>query len=93
MLTKAGLYCRISKDDAGQGLGVGRQEEDHRAKCASLGWGVASVYVDNDISADGNHKRPDYEQMLEDLRSGTITAVVVTEVSRLQRGHKAEADL
>jgi hypothetical protein len=48
---RAAIYCRISKDPAGDRLGVERQEPICRKICASLGWIVAGVYVDDDISA------------------------------------------
>ncbi|MER5688882.1 hypothetical protein [Streptomyces sp. NPDC002205] len=34
---RAAIYCRISQDRGGAGLGVARQEEDCRALCARLG--------------------------------------------------------
>jgi DNA invertase Pin-like site-specific DNA recombinase len=36
----AAIYCRISRDREGAGLGVQRQEEDCRQLAASLGWTV-----------------------------------------------------
>ena len=50
LTVRAPVYVRIS-DRAGAGLGVARQEEDCRALCGRLGWQVARVYPDNDVSA------------------------------------------
>jgi site-specific DNA recombinase len=36
-MEKAAIYTRISKDPHGEGLGVGRQEEDCRALCERNG--------------------------------------------------------
>jgi site-specific DNA recombinase len=47
----AAIYTRISSDRAGAGLGVDRQEDDCRNLAAKLGWEVAIVLEDNDISA------------------------------------------
>ena len=51
-LVRAGLYCRISDDRAGGGLGVERQRKDCVRLAAELGWRVIDTYTDNDISVD-----------------------------------------
>lgn len=61
---RAAIYCRISDDKAGAGLGVSRQREDCVALAERLGWTVTDVYTDNDISAYGGKRRPEYERML-----------------------------
>jgi DNA invertase Pin-like site-specific DNA recombinase len=48
---RAAVYVRISSDRVGAGLGVARQEEDCRGLYDRLGWQVARVYSDNDVSA------------------------------------------
>ncbi len=60
----AAVYRRISDDRTGDAAGVGRQEADCRALAKRLGWTVAGVYTDNDISAYTGRKRPDYLRML-----------------------------
>lgn len=82
----AGIYTRISNDREGGGLGVQRQEEDCRALAETLGWKVASVYQDNDISAyQRKRARSGYNQMMRDLREGKLTAVVAWHTDRLHR--------
>lgn len=83
--TRAGVYARISLDVGGQALGVARQETDCRAKATALGWPVADLYVDNDVSASKNVARPQYARMLADLEAGRINAVVVYDLDRLTR--------
>jgi site-specific DNA recombinase len=39
----AAIYCRISDDREGTGLGVDRQEEDCRALAQRKGWKVAAM--------------------------------------------------
>jgi site-specific DNA recombinase len=82
---RAAIYCRISRDPQGEGLGVERQLEDCRAVAARLGWRVASEYVDNDISAYSGKPRPAYRRMLADIEAGTIDAIIVWDTSRLYR--------
>ncbi len=85
MTQRAAIYCRISSDARGEGLGVERQETDARALCARLGWDVAKVYADNDTSAFSGVRRPQYERMLADVEAGRCNAIVAYAPDRLYR--------
>jgi DNA invertase Pin-like site-specific DNA recombinase len=84
-MRRVGLYCRISDDREGAGLGVARQEADCRERAAQLGWTVAGLYVDNDLSAFSGKSRPEYRRLLADLGSGVIDAVIAWHTDRLHR--------
>jgi len=81
----AGIYARISSDPEGTHLGVERQITDCEALAARLGWSVADVYVDNDISAWSGKARPDYLRLLDDLKNQVINGIVVWHPDRLTR--------
>jgi DNA invertase Pin-like site-specific DNA recombinase len=83
--TRAAIYCRISQDRTGAGLGVDRQREDCQALADRNGWTVVETYVDNDVSAYSGKKRKDYERMLADLAEGKATVVIVWHTDRLHR--------
>ncbi|MFH9012504.1 recombinase family protein [Streptomyces sp. NPDC017943] len=83
--TRAVIYCRISQDRTGAGLGIDRQREDCEKLAARHDWHVVEIYVDNDVSAYSGKKRPGYEQMLADLDEGTATIVVAWHTDRLHR--------
>lgn len=83
--TRAVIYCRISQDRTGAGLGVDRQREDCEALAERNGWQVVEVYVDNDVSAFSGKKRKDYQRMLADLAEGKATIVIVWHTDRLHR--------
>jgi site-specific DNA recombinase len=84
-MERAAVYTRISKDTEARALGVARQEAECRQLVEQLGWDVAEVHSDNDISAFSGRRRPGYEAMLESLKAGRITAVVAWHQDRLQR--------
>lgn len=84
-MTSTAIYCRISDDRAGAGLGVKRQEADCRALAEAKGWDVAEVFIDNDTSAYSGRRRPGYEAMMADLESGRFGAVVAWHPDRLHR--------
>ncbi|MDP9331508.1 MAG: recombinase family protein [Actinomycetota bacterium] len=88
MAIQAAIYVRISKDSTGERAGVERQEKDCRALAETRGWDVTGVYSDNDTSAWSGKKRPEYERMLADIRSGKITAIVAWHLDRLTRSPK-----
>ncbi|MGH3536844.1 MAG: recombinase family protein [Pseudonocardiaceae bacterium] len=81
----AAIYCRISKDRAGAGLGIERQEADCRELAARLGWTVAAVHADNDISAYSGKPRPGYQALLADVAAGRADAVLAWHTDRLHR--------
>ncbi|MDX2552787.1 recombinase family protein [Streptomyces stelliscabiei] len=83
--TRAVIYCRISQDRTGAGLGVDRQRQDCEALAERNGWDVVEVYVDNDVSAYSGKLRKDYRRMLADLDQGTATVVIVWHTDRLTR--------
>lgn len=87
MAGRAVIYCRISEDALGEGLGVQRQEEDCRALAVSNGYEVVGVYTDNDITAAGAVKkeRPQWDQMLADAQSDAFDTVLAYSNSRLTR--------
>ena len=85
MPTRAAVYVRISRDRAGDMLGVQRQEPPCRALCEHLGWEVVEVYTDDDASAYTGRRRPAYEQLLADVHSGRINGIVAWAADRLTR--------
>ncbi|MGH3606078.1 MAG: recombinase family protein, partial [Pseudonocardiaceae bacterium] len=90
MSRAAAIYCRISRDRVGAGLGVQRQEADCRELAVALGWTVVAVHVDNDISAYSGKARPGYKALVEDLASGQCDAVLAWHTDRL---HRSPAEL
>ncbi|MEV7140786.1 recombinase family protein [Streptomyces tauricus] len=79
------IYCRMSEDREGGGLGVDRQREDCEQLATQMGLTVVRVYTDNDLSAYSGKPRPGYQQMLDDLRAGTYGTVIAWHTDRLHR--------
>src|SRR5487761_1084181 len=83
----AAIYCRISDDREGAGLGVARQEQDCRPICLRRGYPNERirVYADNDKSAYSGKPRPEYARLLADIRSGEVTFLTAWHTDRLHR--------
>lgn len=82
---RAAIYVRISRDKAGEGLGVARQEQACRDLADRLGLQVADVFTDNDRSATSGKERPAYARMTKALSRGQFTHVIAWSNDRLQR--------
>jgi DNA invertase Pin-like site-specific DNA recombinase len=79
------IYCRISQDRTGAGLGTARQEEDCTALAKKLGVEVTRTFVDQDISAYSGKKRPAYEEMLKEMAVGHVDYILCWHTDRLHR--------
>lgn len=88
---RALVYCRISKDIAGQELGVGRQQDLAQEVCAARGLDVAGVFVDNDLSASKGKYRPGYAALLAAVERGDAKVIVVYQLARLWRNRREQA--
>lgn len=84
-MTAAVIYARISKDGAGEHLGVDRQERLCRDLADTAGLTVVDVLVDNDVSAYARKPRPAFERLVDMLRAGEAGAVVTYHADRLYR--------
>lgn len=52
---------------------------------AAKGWENLELYRDNDKSASNGKERPEFERLLRDIDSGSVSAVVVFHLDRLTR--------
>jgi DNA invertase Pin-like site-specific DNA recombinase len=82
---RASIYCRISADREGAGLGVRTQEQDCRELAATLGASIVTVHTDNDLSAYSGKPRPGYRALLSEIESGAVDAVLAWHTDRLHR--------
>lgn len=92
MTKRAAIYCRISQDREGAGLGVERQRQDCEALAKRLGWSIVAQHSDNDISAYSGKPRPGYLALLEQIRRGEVDAVLAWHEDRLHRSPRELED-
>jgi site-specific DNA recombinase len=89
---RAGLYVRVSLDRSAHGLqdeilSPETQEDRARQYCGAQGWAVASIERDIDESGYRQHysHRAGLMRLLEAVRQGELTKIVVWKFSRLSR--------
>ena len=87
-LFKAGIYCRLSKDDdlQGESASIGNQRELLTSVCKAQGWEVAQVYQDDGYTGL-NMDRPGLQNLLADAKKGIINLVITKDLSRLGRNY------
>ena len=90
--TTAVIYCRISSDPTGAGLGVKRQLDDCRALCKKQGFIIVGEHTDNDVSAFSGKHRPGYAAMCQTIEQGHADVVVAWHFDRLQRSPRELED-
>ena len=81
------IYLRISFDKSGLGIGVNRQRVDCNM-IASTHYPdhARTEYIDNDESAYSTRaRRPAYQQLMADVESGLVHAIVAWDQDRLLR--------
>lgn len=84
-VTRAAIYLRISQDRTGEELGVARQREACKTLAERRGWEIFEVYCENDTSASGKRRRPEWERMMAAVEAGQVQVVVGWTIDRTLR--------
>ena len=82
------LYCRLSRDDGGDGdsNSIANQKKLLSKFAKDRGLGNTKHYVDDGYTGT-NFNRPGFQQMIEDIEAGYISVVIVKDMSRLGRDY------
>ncbi len=82
------LYCRLSRDDGteSESNSISNQKTLLQQKAKEYGLTNTRCYVDDGFTGT-NFNRPGFQQMLEDIDLGYISAVMVKDLSRLGRDY------
>ena len=82
----AGVYIRVSTEDqAREGFSLGEQEEKLLQLCKFKELDVYKVYKDAGISAKDMEHRPQFQEMLKDMKDGKINYIVAYKLDRITR--------
>lgn len=82
----AALYLRVSTDDQTRNYGLDVQRQRCTAMATVKGWQLAGEYTDEGVSGTKSAAdRPGLARLMEDVRAGTIDAVIVLALDRLGR--------
>lgn len=82
----AGVYIRVSTEDqAREGFSLGEQEEKLLQLCSFKELEVYKVYKDAGIFAKDMEHRPQFQEMLQDMKEGKINYIVAYKLDRITR--------
>ena len=82
----AGVYIRVSTEDqAREGFSLGEQEEKLLQLCKFKELEVYKVYKDAGISAKDMEHRPQFQEMLKDMKEGNLNYIVAYKLDRITR--------
>lgn len=82
----AGIYIRVSTEDqAREGFSLGEQEEKLLQLCDFKELEVYKIYKDAGISAKDMEHRPQFQQMIQDMKDGKINYIVAYKLDRITR--------
>ena len=82
------LYCRLSRDDGteNESNSISNQKTLLQQKAKEYGLSNTRCYVDDGFTGT-NFNRPGFQQLLEDIDLGYVSAVMVKDLSRLGRDY------
>lgn len=80
------IYTRVSTtDQAREGHSLEEQEKRLRAMCEANGYIIYKVYTDAGISGKSTENRPQYQQMIKDMKKHKFNLIVAFKMDRLSR--------
>lgn len=82
------LYCRLSSDDGreGESNSIINQRKLLQQKAAELGFTKTKIYIDDGITGT-TFQRKGFLSMLDDIKKGIISTVIVKDLSRFGRNN------
>ena len=82
------LYCRLSRDDGteSESNSIGNQKKLLSQKAKEMGLTDTKYYVDDGYTGT-NFNRPGFQQLIDDIELGLVSAVMVKDLSRLGRDY------
>jgi site-specific DNA recombinase len=80
------LYTRVSTDEqAREGISLEEQQERLKAYCRAMGWSEEpTLFIDDGYSAK-DLDRPQLTRLINEVKKGTISKVLVTKLDRMSR--------
>lgn len=83
-----GIWIRVSTEDQAKGESPEHHEKRTRPYAESKGWNVKEVHYLETVSVKSVMGLPEIERMLQDIKSGYISALIFSKLARLARNTK-----
>lgn len=80
------IYTRVSTlDQAREGHSLEEQEKRLKAYCEYNGYTVFKIYKEAGISGKSTENRPQYQQMIKEMKKGKFNCIVAFKLDRISR--------
>lgn len=83
-MTRAVGYTRLSRDSD---TSIDHQKDAIRGYADANGFDLLTIYDDGEHASGYNTEREEYQELVDDVRSGEIDAVIVRDTTRLGRDY------
>ena len=84
----AAIYIRVSTDhQREEGYSIDAQKEMLEAHCVSKGIQIVRHYIDGGFTGS-NMDRPELQRLIQDVKAGAVSHVIVYKLDRLSRSQK-----
>ncbi len=90
--TYVGIWIRVSTEDQAKGESPQHHERRARAYAEAKGWHVETLYDLSGVSGKSVMEHPECTRMLDDIRTGTIDALIFSKLARLARNTRELLD-
>jgi len=81
-----GIYVRVSTEEqVKEGYSIRGQEQKLKDYAGIKDWQIHDVYIDEGISGKNITARPEINRLIEDVKDGNVTNVLVFKIDRLTR--------
>lgn len=85
---QVGIWIRVSTEDQARGESPEHHEKRARLYAESKDWQVKEVYRLEAVSGKSVMDHPEAQRMLQDIKTGRITALIFSKLARLARSTK-----
>ena len=83
---ETGIYVRVSTEEqVKEGYSIRGQEQKLKDYARIKDWEVYDVYIDEGISGKNITARPEVNRLIDDIKRGNVTNVLVFKIDRLTR--------
>jgi site-specific DNA recombinase len=80
------IYTRVSTDEqAREGVSLQEQQERLKAYCRAMGWTQELIVFTDDGYSAKSLDRPQLNKLIDHVKTGTITRIMVTKLDRMSR--------
>lgn len=85
-MLETGIYVRVSTEEqAKEGFSIRAQEQKLKDYARIKDWAIHKIYIDEGISGKNITDRPQINELIKDIKKGSVKNVLIFKIDRLTR--------